>query len=38
LERVGEIPTREELTEANLLEEEDKKHLGDEIAELESTT
>jgi hypothetical protein len=37
LEGVGGIPTQEELTESNLLEEEVKKQLSDDTARLEST-
>jgi hypothetical protein len=37
LEEVGFEPTQEELTEANLSEEEAEQQLSDETAELEST-
>jgi hypothetical protein len=36
LEEVGLEPTQEELTEANLSEEEAEQQLSDETAELES--
>jgi hypothetical protein len=36
LERVGDIPTQEELTEIKMSEEEDEQQLDDETAELKS--
>jgi hypothetical protein len=38
LEGIGDMPTQEELIEANLSEEEFEKQLGDETVGLESAT